>query len=73
VRNACLILVREPEGKRPHGLPWRRKEDNIKTDLSEIGSEGVDWICLAQDMVEWRAFVNTVVNLFNGAFLHGVN
>jgi hypothetical protein len=35
-------------------------EDNIKTKL---GSEGVDWIHLAQDKVLWRTLVNTVINL----------
>jgi hypothetical protein len=31
-------------------------------DLREIGIDGANWIQLAQDRVEWRAFVNTVVN-----------
>jgi hypothetical protein len=35
----------------------------IKTDVKEIGSEGVDWIHLAQDRDNWRAVVNTVMNL----------
>jgi hypothetical protein len=41
-RNAYRILVREPEGKRPLGRPRRRWEDNIKTDLREIGWGGID-------------------------------
>jgi hypothetical protein len=32
-------------------------------DLREIGIEGANWIELAQDRVQWRAFVNTVMNL----------
>jgi hypothetical protein len=32
-------------------------------DLEETGSEGVDWIHLAQDRDQWRALVNTVMNL----------
>jgi hypothetical protein len=32
-------------------------------DLREIGIDGANWIRLAQDRVEWRAFVNTVMNL----------
>jgi hypothetical protein len=32
-------------------------------DLTEIGWDGVDWIELAQDREQWRAFVNTVMNL----------
>jgi hypothetical protein len=60
IRNTHKILVREPEGKRPLGIPRRRWEDNIKMDLREIGLKGVDWIHLAQDRSRWRAFVNTV-------------
>jgi hypothetical protein len=31
--------------------------------LGEIGWEGVDWIFVAQDKDQWRAVVNTVMNL----------
>jgi hypothetical protein len=37
--------------------------DNIKMDLREIGFNGVNWIQLAQDRVQWQAFVNMVMNL----------
>jgi hypothetical protein len=37
--------------------------DNIKMDLEEIGWGGVDWIGLAQDKENWRALMNTVMNL----------
>jgi hypothetical protein len=60
-RNAYRILVGKPEGKRPLGR--RRWMDNIKMDLREIGWDGVDWIELAQDRDQWRALVNTVMNL----------
>jgi hypothetical protein len=36
---------------------------NIRMDLQEIGREVVDWIHLAQDRDQWRAVVNTVMNL----------
>jgi hypothetical protein len=62
-RNAYRILVVMPEGKRPLGRPRRRCVDNIKMDLSEIGWDGMDWIDLAQNWDQWRAFVNTVMNL----------
>jgi hypothetical protein len=62
-RNAYRILVGKPEGKRPLGRPRRRWVDNIKTDLGEIGWDGVDWIELALDRDQWRALVNTVMNL----------
>jgi hypothetical protein len=37
IRNAYKIFSWEVEGKRPHGLPRRRREDNIKMGLKEIG------------------------------------
>jgi hypothetical protein len=62
-RNAYRILVGNPEGKRPLRKPSRRWVDNIKLDLREIGWDGIDWIDLAQDIGQWRALVNTVMNL----------
>jgi hypothetical protein len=32
-------------------------------DLGEIGREGVDWVHMAQDKGQWRAVLNTVMNL----------
>jgi hypothetical protein len=32
-------------------------------DLGDIGIDEANWIRLAQDRVQWRAFVNTVMNL----------
>jgi hypothetical protein len=55
--------VGKPEGKRPLGRPRRRLVDNIKIDLGEIGWDGRDWNELAQDRDQWRALVNTVMNL----------
>jgi hypothetical protein len=53
----------KPEGKRPLGRPRRRWVNNIKMDLGEIEWEGVDWIELPQDRHQWKALVNTVMNL----------
>jgi hypothetical protein len=61
--NADRILLRKPEGKRPLGRPRRRWVDNIKMDLREIGLDGVDWMDMAQYRDQWRALVNTVLNL----------
>jgi hypothetical protein len=54
-------VVRRLESKRPPlGRPRRRWEDNIEMD---IGIVVANWIRLAQDRVQWRDFVNTVMNL----------
>jgi hypothetical protein len=55
--------VGKPEEKRPLGRPRRRRVDIIKIDLREMGWDGVDWINLAQYRDQWRALVNTVMNL----------
>jgi hypothetical protein len=52
-----------PKVRHQMGRPRRRWEDNIKTDLREIGIDAANWIRLAQDRLQWRAFVNTVMNL----------
>jgi hypothetical protein len=62
-RNAYKILVGKPEGKRPLGRPRRRWVDNIKIDLRGTGWDGIDWIDVAQVRDQWRALVNTVMNL----------
>jgi hypothetical protein len=62
-RNAYRILAGKPEGKRPLGRPRRRWVDNIKMDLREIGWDEVDWIDIAQYGDQWRALVNTILNL----------
>jgi hypothetical protein len=53
----------ESQTERPLGRPKRWRVDNIKMDLIEIGWDGMDWINLAQDRDQWRALLNTVMNL----------
>jgi hypothetical protein len=62
-RNAYRIWVGGPVGKRPLGRPRRRWLDNIKIGFREMRWDGMDWIDLAQDMDQWRVFVNTMMNL----------
>jgi hypothetical protein len=62
-RGVYRILVESPEWKTPLERPRRRWENNIKMYLREIGIVGKNWIRLAQDRVQWRGFVNTVMNL----------
>jgi hypothetical protein len=60
-RNAYMILVEKPEGKRPLGRRRRRWVNNVNMDLRELGWDGMDWIDLAQDRNQRRALVNTVM------------
>jgi hypothetical protein len=62
-RNVYRVLVGKPEGRRLLGRSTRRLEDNIKIDFREIGWGRMDWIDLAQDMDQWRAVLNTVMNI----------
>jgi hypothetical protein len=55
--NAYRILKGKPEGKRPLRRPRRRRVDNIKINLREIGWNGMDWINLDQDRDQWRALL----------------
>jgi hypothetical protein len=57
-RGVYRVLVGRSEGKKP--LRW---EDNIQMDFREIGIDGANWSRLAQDRVQWRAFVNMVMDL----------
>ena len=41
-RGAYKILVGKPGGNRPLGRTRRRREDNIKMDLQEVGCGGMD-------------------------------
>jgi hypothetical protein len=43
------ILMGKPEGNRPLVRPRRRRVNNIKMNLREVGWDGVDWIDMAQD------------------------
>jgi hypothetical protein len=62
-RNAYILFVGNPEGKRPLGRPRRRWVDNIRMDLGEVGWGDVDWNGLFKDRNRWRAVVNSVLNI----------
>jgi hypothetical protein len=62
-RNVNRILVGNPEGKRSLVRRRRRWVGDIKMDLREIGWDGMNWIDLAQYRDQWKALVNTVMNL----------
>ena len=76
-RKAYRVLLRKPEGKRPHGRHRGRWENDIKVGFQEIGCEGVDWTDLAQDKDKWLAIVNqktqirSSINPYPTAFPYG--
>ena len=62
-RNAYIVLLGKPEGKRPLGRQRSRWEDNIKMDFREVGCDSGDRIDLAEDRDQWRAYIRVVMNL----------
>jgi hypothetical protein len=62
-RGVYRVLVGRPEFKKPLRRPKRRWKYNIKLEIGDIGIEVENWIQLAEDRVQWRVFVNTVMNL----------
>jgi hypothetical protein len=63
IRNAYKILFGKSEEKRPFGRPRSRWEYNIRVALRETGWVGVEWMHQVQDRNQWRALMNTVMNL----------
>ena len=47
-RRAYRVLVGRLDGKRTHGRCRRRRDDNIKMYLQEVGWWGMDLNCLAR-------------------------
>jgi hypothetical protein len=62
-RGVFRILVGKPKCKRPQVRPRRRWEYDIITNLRERGIDEAKLIQLAQDRVQWWAFLKTVMNL----------
>jgi hypothetical protein len=62
-RNAYRVSVEKPERKSPVGRARFTWESNIKMDIRKIGQGGMDWIHLVQDRDQWKALVNTIMNL----------
>jgi hypothetical protein len=62
-RNACTVFVVKPEGRKQLRRLERRWRDNIKIDLREMAWGCMNWIHQAWGRDQWRALVNTVMNL----------
>jgi hypothetical protein len=59
-RGVYRDLMGKPGGSRPLVRPRRRRVDNIRMDLQEVGCGYMDWIGLVQDR---DRFVSAVMNL----------
>ena len=62
-RRAFKIVTGKPIGKRPLGRPRRRWEEN-RMDLEEIGINAGNWIDSVQDGDYWIVLVNAALNLW---------
>jgi uncharacterized HAD superfamily protein len=63
IRDAYKRSVIKLGGKSSFERPWRRQEDNIKTDLIERKQKGVDWISIDQHRDQWLALVSSIMDL----------
>ena len=50
-------------GVKNHERPRRRREDNNRMDLKDIGINRRNWVDSAQDRDHWRTLVNAALNL----------
>jgi len=55
--------VGRPDDELTLGRPRHRWEDNIKTNLQDVGWRGMEWIALEKDRDRWGALGNAVINL----------
>jgi len=60
-RGVYRILVGKPAGKRTHGWPRCRWEDNTKISFQEVSWHGLGNV--VEDRDRWRALVNAAMNL----------
>jgi hypothetical protein len=66
IKNAYKVLIGKHEGKKSLGKHRCRCKDNTIMDLKNVACEGMDWIYLAQDGVQWRVLENRIINLWVG-------
>ena len=63
-RISYIVLVGKPQGKKPLGRP-RRRWEVVKMDFRLVVCDAENWIDLAEDGDQWRAYVRAVMNLRN--------
>jgi hypothetical protein len=60
--KCMLLFIRTPERMRPFGKP-RHRGEGFRMDLREIGWEGLEWMHLVQDRVQWQVVVYMEMNI----------
>jgi hypothetical protein len=63
-RGVYRVLVGNHERKRPFKKHRRRRKNNYRMDLQEVGCGNMDWIGVAQNRDRLRALVNAAMNLW---------
>lgn len=63
MKNSYKTLDGDRQRKESNGSPIRKWEDDCKMDLRETGRSELDWDELRQDRIQWRTFVNAVMNV----------
>jgi hypothetical protein len=63
-KDCIQVFVGKPEGMRPLGRPELGGRIILKWILEKIRWGCMDWIDLAQGSDQWRALVNTIMNLW---------
>jgi hypothetical protein len=61
--NAYKIVIRTLERKTQLGKTRRGRNNNIQMDFRGMCCEGVHWVEVVQDKVQWLAFVDTVIEV----------
>jgi len=61
-RGVYRVSVGKYGGKGQLGKSRHRWEDNMKTDLQEVGCGGMGWVVVAQDRDRWQALLNAAMN-----------
>jgi hypothetical protein len=64
IRNMYRILARKAERKKALKGLYIDESVILETDPNEIVCDGVYWINLGQDSVQWHACINTMMNMW---------
>jgi len=58
-----MDTLRRSEGKRPLGIPRRRREHDIRINQRKMWWEVVDWMHLSHVIDQWRFLAKRVMHI----------